>query len=104
MRFQTVFVAIVIAFALVIGAFLINRQRPKIETEQPSAALVRATGRCAECHFRQQYSVVHEYEMSEHARRGVNCLDCHQPAANQKGNEHHGFIITAQITPGNCRA
>ncbi len=104
MRFQTVFVAIVVAFALVIGAFLINRQRPKVETEQPSAALVRASGRCAECHYRQQYSVVHEYEMSEHARRGVNCLDCHQPTASQKGKEHHGFIITTQITPGNCRA
>ncbi len=104
MRFQTVFVAIVVAFALVIGAFLINRQRPKVETEQPSAALVRASGRCAECHYRQQYSVVHEYEMSEHARRGVNCLDCHQPTSNQKGKEHHGFIITTEITPGNCRA
>ncbi len=104
MRFQTVFVAIVVAFALVIGAFLINRQRPKVETEQPSAALVRASGRCAECHYRQQYSVVHEYEMSEHARRGVNCLDCHQPTSSQKGKEHHGFIITTQITPGNCRA
>ena len=104
MRFQTVFVAIVVAFALVIGAFLINRQRPKVETEQPSAALVRASGRCAECHYRQQYSVVHEYEMSEHARRGVNCLDCHQPTSNQKGKEHHGFVITTEITPGNCRA
>ena len=104
MRFQTVFVAIVVAFALVIGAFLINRQRPKVETEQPSAALVRASGRCAECHYRQQYSVVHEYEMSEHARRGVNCLDCHQPTSSQKGKEHHGFIITTEITPGNCRA
>ncbi len=104
MRFQTVFVAILVAFALVIGAFLINRQRPKVETEQPSAALVRASGRCAECHYRQQYSVVHEYEMSEHARRGVNCLDCHQPTSNQKGKEHHGFIITTEITPGNCRA
>ena len=104
MRFQTVFVAIVVAFALVIGAFLINRQRPKVETEQPSAALVRASGRCAECHYRQQYSVVHEYEMSEHARRGVNCLDCHQPTSSQQGKQHHGFIITTQITPGNCRA
>jgi hydroxylamine dehydrogenase len=104
MRFQTVFVAIVVAFALVIGAFLINRERPKVETEQPSAALVRASGRCAECHYRQQYSVVHEYEMSEHARRGVNCLDCHQPTSSQKGKEHHGFIIATEITPGNCRA
>jgi formate-dependent nitrite reductase cytochrome c552 subunit len=28
-----------------------------------------------------QCSVVHQYEMSMHARKRVNCLDCHQPAA-----------------------
>lgn len=104
MQFRSVFIAIVIGFALIIGAFLLNRQRPKIETEQPSAALVKASGKCAECHYRQQYSVVHEYEMSEHARKGVNCLDCHQPAAGQKKMEHHGFVIASHITPGNCKA
>lgn len=65
-----------IAFALIVSAFLINRARPRVETEQPSAALVRASGKCAECHVRQQYSVVHEYEMSVHAQKVVNCLDC----------------------------
>jgi len=84
MSFRSVFIAVVIACALLIGAFLINRARPKIETEEPSADLVRATGKCAECHSRTQYSVVHEYEMSMHAKKGVNCLDCHQPANGQE--------------------
>jgi len=83
--FRTVFVAVVIAFALVLAAFLVNRARPKGETEQPSAEFVRATGKCAECHSRTQYSVVHEYELSKHANKGVTCLDCHQPTAGQKG-------------------
>jgi len=99
-----VFLAVVIAFALVMAAFLINRARPKVETEQPSAAFVRATGKCAECHARTQYSVVHEYELSAHARKGVNCLDCHQPAANQEKKDHHGFVISAKLTAGNCRS
>jgi hypothetical protein len=30
---------------------------------------VSATRKCAECHARTQYSVVHEYEMSLHARK-----------------------------------
>jgi len=77
--FRSVFIAVVIAFALIVGAFLINRARPKVETEQPTASLVRASGKCAECHLRTQYAVVHEYEMSMHAQKGVNCLDCHQP-------------------------
>ena len=90
MSFRSVFIAIVLGFALVVAAFLINRQRPKMETEQPSAALVRATGKCAECHYHQTYAVVHEYQLSVHARKHVNCLDCHQPAAGQEKQEHHG--------------
>jgi len=104
MSFRSVFIAVVIAFALILGAFLINRARPKVETEEPSADLVRATGKCAECHARTQYSVVHEYEMSLHARKGVNCLDCHQPASGQAKQDHHGFVITAKLTAGNCRS
>ena len=104
MSFRSVFLAIVIGFGLIVGAFMINRQRPKVETDQPNAALVRATGKCAECHQRLQYSVVHEFEMSRHAEKGVTCLDCHQPAANQPGKDHNGFTITTQMTSGNCRS
>ncbi|HWH61499.1 MAG TPA: multiheme c-type cytochrome [Terriglobales bacterium] len=104
MSFRAVFVAVVIAFALIVGAFLVNRARPKVETEQPSPELVRASGKCAECHARIQYSVVHEYEMSLHAQKGVNCLDCHQPAAGQEKKEHHGFVISTKLTAGNCRS
>ena len=104
MSFRSVFIAVVFAFALIVAAFLIQRGRPKVESEQPSAALVRATGKCAECHARTQYSVVHEYEMSRHAAKGINCLDCHQPAANQEKKDHHGFNISTKLTPGNCRS
>jgi hydroxylamine dehydrogenase len=104
MSFRHVFLAVAIAFALVVAAFLINRARPSVETDQPSAELVRATGKCAECHARTQYSVVHEYEMSLHARKGVNCLECHQPAAGQEKKDHHGFTISTKLTAGNCRS
>jgi hypothetical protein len=98
-----VFLGVVIAFALVLAAFLINRARPKVETEQPTADFVRASGKCAECHLRTQYSIVHEYEMSQHARKGVNCLDCHQPAAGQEKTDHQSFVISKKVTAGNCR-
>src|ERR1041385_3230004 len=104
MSFRSVFLALVIAFALILAAFLLNRARPKIETEQPTADLVRASGKCAECHARTQYSVVHEYEMSLHARKGVNCLECHQPAPGQEKKDHHGFVISTKLTAGNCRS
>ncbi|HYM26265.1 MAG TPA: ammonia-forming cytochrome c nitrite reductase subunit c552 [Vicinamibacterales bacterium] len=104
MSFRPVFIAVVIAFGLIVGAFLINRARPPVETRQPSADFVRASGKCAECHLRQQYSVVHEFEMSVHAKQGVNCLDCHQPAAGQRKQDHHGFTIATRLTAGNCRS
>ena len=103
MSFRSVFLAVVIAFALILAALLVNRARPKIESDQPTAEMVRATGKCAECHSRAQYSVVHEYELSMHASKGVNCLDCHQPAVGQEKNDHHGFVISTKLTAGNCR-
>ena len=77
--FSAVFIAVVLGFALTTGAFLVNRARPSGEASQPDAALVRASGKCAECHYRLQYSVVHEFEMSMHAKKNVSCLECHQP-------------------------
>jgi hydroxylamine dehydrogenase len=70
--------------------------RSRIEVDQPNVQFVQATGKCAECHLHQQYSVVHEFEMSKHAALGVICLDCHQPAQGQQkgsqrlGNHHSG--------------
>jgi hypothetical protein len=104
MSFRSVFVAVVIAFALIVSAFLVNRQRPSVETSQPTADFVRASGKCAECHARMQYAVVHEYELSAHAKMGVNCLDCHQPAEGQQKQDHHGFVIATHLTAGNCRS
>jgi hypothetical protein len=104
MSFRSVFLAVVIAFALILSAFLINRQRPSVETAQPTADFVRASGKCAECHARLQYSVVHEYEMSAHAKKGINCLDCHQPGPGQQKVDHHGFTISSHLTAGNCRS
>lgn len=104
MRFRPVFIAVAVSFALILTGLLINASRPKVETQQPTADFVRAEGKCAECHARLQYSVVHEYEMSAHARKGVSCLDCHQPAAGQKKVDHHGFVISDHLTAGNCRS
>jgi hydroxylamine dehydrogenase len=104
MSFRPVFIAVVIGFALIVGAFLVNRARPRVDVEQPSAEFARAMGKCAECHTAQQYSIVHEYEMSRHAQRGISCLDCHKPAQGQRGQEHHSFTIVSKLTAGNCRS
>src|SRR5262245_51887683 len=104
MSFRSVFIALVIGFGLVLAAFLINAQRPKVELSQPTVDLVRATGKCAECHDRLQHSVVHEYQLSVHAAKNVNCLNCHQPAEGQEKTDHHSFVISKTVTPANCRS
>ncbi len=104
MSFRTVFIAIVLATGLIVSAYLLHSRRPQIQVNQPSATYIKATGKCAECHRNTQYSIVHEFEMSAHAAKGVNCLDCHQVAPEQQGKPHHGFVINTGPTPANCRA
>jgi hypothetical protein len=103
MSFRSVFIAVVLGFSLILAGYLVNRQRPAVETEQSGADFVKASGKCAECHSRMQYSVIHEFELSVHAKKGINCLDCHQPAAGQAKQEHNGFTISKGLTSANCK-
>lgn len=103
MSFRAVFIALVIGMGLVVSAYVINSKRPAIEVRQPTADFVKASGKCAECHRNSQYSIVHEYEMSKHAAKGVTCLDCHQVVQGQTGTNHNGFVINISVTPANCK-
>jgi hypothetical protein len=100
--FAGVFVAVIIATALIVAAFIVNGRRPRAETQQPSAANVRASGKCAECHSRETPAIVHEYEMSRHAARGINCLDCHGAGEGQEKVDHRGFLLAKTLTSANC--
>lgn len=104
MSFRSVFIALVIGFGLVLAGLLIHRQRPAVDTAQPGPNFVKATGKCAECHTQTQHSIVHEYELSRHAQKGISCLDCHQPASKQEKSDHHGFVIAKTVTAANCRS
>jgi hypothetical protein len=104
MSFRSVFIAVVVSTALLVAAFLIHRTRPRSDTEQPTPSLVRASGKCASCHTNQQNSIVHEYELSKHAQRRINCLECHEPAPGQEQQDHHGFVISRHLTAANCRS
>ncbi len=104
MPFRNVFIAVFIGTSLILAAVLINRARPPVETSQPSADFVRATGRCASCHVEETGAIVHQFERSVHARRGVTCLDCHQVLDHQEPLDHRGFTIAAMPTSQNCAA
>ena len=101
-NFTSVFVAVFFGTALVVASLLLNERRPAGDVDQPSASFVKATGKCAECHRRETSSVVHQYEMSQHAAKNVNCLDCHKPVEGQQKLDHKGFEIAKELTSKNC--
>jgi hypothetical protein len=103
MSFRGVFIAIFVGTALIVSALMINARRPEIETAQPSAALVRASGKCAECHRNETSAIVHEYELSRHNAKGINCYNCHEAIKGQESLEHRGFVIAKKVTAANCR-
>jgi hydroxylamine dehydrogenase len=100
--FRAVFIAVVIAAAMIAAALIVNSRRPRVETQGPTAANIRAGGKCAECHSRETPAIVHEYEMSRHAAVGVNCLECHGVQSGQQAVNHRGFILAKNLTAANC--
>jgi hypothetical protein len=102
MSFRAIFIAVLVSVSLIAAALILNARRPAVETKQPTAALVRASGKCAECHRRETGAMVVEFERSQHAAKGVNCLDCHRPVEGQHGEEHRGFTIVKRLTAKNC--
>jgi hypothetical protein len=100
--FRSIFVAILLSVSLIAAALILNGRRPAEETDQPTASLVKASGKCAECHRQETEAMVVEYEQSRHAAKGVNCLDCHRPQEGQESMDHRGFTIAKHLTAKNC--
>ncbi|APW63890.1 multiheme c-type cytochrome [Paludisphaera borealis] len=103
MSFRGLFIAVLISTAMIVSAFMIQSKRPHVEVKRPTADLVKANGKCAECHLHETSAVIHEYEMSRHNEKGVNCLDCHQPTKGQEPLDHKGFTITKKLSSANCQ-
>ena len=103
MSFRGIFITVTLSTAMILSAFLIQAKRPLVERERSSASLVRATGKCAECHRHETIAVVHEYELSRHSVKNVNCLDCHQPVDGQQPIDHKGFTLAHKVTSANCK-
>ncbi len=103
MSFRGLFIAVLLSTAMIVSAFMIQSKRPHVEVKRPTADLVKANGKCAECHLKETSAVIHEYEMSRHNEMGINCLDCHQPTKGQEPLDHKGFTITKKLSSANCQ-
>ena len=100
--FRSIFIAAAVSGALLVAAFLIHHARPRTETDQPVPELVRATGRCAQCHREETPAIVHQFERSEHSRANITCLDCHQALNGQESQDHYNFTLAVDLTSLNC--
>ena len=100
--FVIVFLVTILAAGMIVSAIVINSKRPMADTAKASAQMVRASGKCAVCHRRETSAIVHQFEMSKHAKAGITCLDCHQPEKGQEKDTHNGFILAKTLTAKNC--
>jgi hypothetical protein len=103
MSFRSTFLAVFLGTALLLGALLLHRARPAGDRDHPTADLVRATGKCAECHRHETSAIVVQYEHSAHNQAGVSCLECHAVQPGQERLDHNGFAIAAALTAQNCK-
>lgn len=102
MSFKGVFLAVFGGAVLVTVVVILHSHRPAQETDQPTEQMVRASGKCAECHRNETSAVVHQFETSRHAQTGMNCLECHRPVEGQTTFAHRGFEIAETMTAANC--
>ena len=102
MSFRSVFVAVTISSVLLLSAILVHRARHRADADQPLPELVRATGRCAQCHREETPAVVHQFERSEHSRANITCYDCHQAGEGQESYIHFNFRLARDVTSLNC--
>ncbi|MBI2892477.1 MAG: hypothetical protein HYY06_02930 [Deltaproteobacteria bacterium] len=72
-------------------------------TERPRPVVAAADRVCVDCHGRVTPSIVHQWEDSRHATRGIGCAACH--GAKQRDPDafvHYGVRIAAIVSPLDC--
>ncbi len=58
---------------------------------------------CIGCHEAQSPSFVHEWKISKHAEKGVDCYSCHKSGKGDvAAMDHNGFTIHVIVTPKDC--
>jgi hypothetical protein len=58
---------------------------------------------CVDCHQELSPSFVREWQISSHARNGVDCYSCHKAGkGDPDAMEHNGYTIAILVTPKDC--
>jgi hydroxylamine dehydrogenase len=58
---------------------------------------------CIECHQELSPSFVKEWQISSHAKKGVDCFSCHRAEkSDPDAMDHNGYTISILVTPKDC--
>ncbi len=58
---------------------------------------------CIGCHKELSPAFVHEWQISTHAKKGVDCYSCHRAEkSDPDAMDHNGFTIAVLVTPRDC--
>lgn len=82
-------------------------RRPVKAAATHTVRVSAAAQACIGCHAGSTPGIVHDWEASRHAARGIDCVSCH--AAAGKGDrpdavDHNGTRIVVIVTPKNCQS
>lgn len=79
------------------------RKREEAGLIEPHVTVAAESKRCVECHAKENPGIVAHWKGSEHAIKGVACIECHQAEeGDADGYRHEGYLIATLVTPRDC--
>jgi len=70
---------------------------------EPHITVAPEVQRCVDCHEVETPGIVAHWKGSEHAVKGVTCIECHKAEeGDADGYRHEGYFIATLVTPRDC--
>jgi hypothetical protein len=90
--------------SLVLVQFMeVARKQEEAGQRGPYIAIPASSKDCVKCHAQANPGIVHHWEGSTHAEKGVGCVECHTAGdADADAFEHYGEQIATVVTPRDC--
>jgi hydroxylamine dehydrogenase len=94
--------ASIVVLSVVFGIALAFHASPG-EAAKYSVKVSKEGQACIDCHDARSPAFVHEWKLSSHAAKGVDCYTCHKAEkSDADAMDHNGFTIAILVTPKDC--
>ena len=88
---------------VVVQAFEVIRRAEEAGTRAARIAVPKNSEACVDCHAKANPGIVEQWKGSEHARKGVACVECHLADPDDAdGFRHYGELIATVVSPRDC--